>query len=95
MIDLIQYPHTKESLSRLLEEARRNSSTHSHEDVSEWCYLFWSKWRSNEDDLFNQTDEKTIDIAIEIGEHWVNKTVSINQTVFDQKQIEIWIGRLQ
>ncbi|WP_409174005.1 hypothetical protein [Brevibacillus fortis] len=94
MINLGQYPHSKESLCQLLEQSRTRIL--SHEEVAKWCWLFWSRWRSDEDDLFTKTDEMAIDIVMEIGEFWVNKPrYGVQPIIFGNEQIDMWIGRLQ
>ncbi|TKI55408.1 hypothetical protein E8L90_08095 [Brevibacillus antibioticus] len=93
MINLGEYPYNKESLRELLERSR--TKTLSHEEVAMWCFLYWSSWRSDEDDLFNKTDEMTIDIVMEIGEFWVNKPECGAQVIiFGEEQIDVWIDRL-
>ncbi|NQF13142.1 hypothetical protein HPY31_04320 [Brevibacillus sp. HB1.3] len=94
MINLEEYPHNKESLLQLLERSR--TRTLSHEEVAMWCFLFWSRWRSDEDDLFTKTDEMTIDMVMEIGEFWVEKPqYEVQVIIFKDEQIDMWIGRLR
>ncbi|NRS15590.1 hypothetical protein HPY28_00265 [Brevibacillus sp. HB1.2] len=94
MINLEDFPHNKESLLRLLEKSR--TSKLSHEEMAKWCWLFWSRWRSDEEDLFTKTDEETIDTAIEIGECWVDRPQNGSQIIiFDEEQIEKWISQLK
>ncbi len=96
MIPLKDYPHTKESLLHLLKQSCAQANSHTAAELAEWCWLFWSRWRADEDDLFQQTDELTIDIVMEIGEKWVSRegAHAAHDMQFSKKQLAKWLERL-
>ncbi|KZE47550.1 hypothetical protein AV540_19330 [Brevibacillus parabrevis] len=96
MIPLKDYPHTKKSLIHLLKQSYAQASSHTPAELAEWCWLFWSRWRDDEDDLFHRTDELTIDIVMEIGEEWVSRegAHAAHDVHLSKEQLEKWLERL-
>jgi len=68
----------------------KNQNVFTHVEFVNWCGQFWSKWRSDENDMFNKTDEKTINTVFAIIDFYIDKKLDH----FDSDKIKSWLDSL-
>ncbi|MFD1130773.1 hypothetical protein [Paenibacillus sp. PDC88] len=83
-------PFTRDHLESLLTFLLRKENQFTHLEFANWCHSFWSNWRSDNDDLFNRTDEDTINVVVDIYEVYQNTGAE----KFKDSQFKVWMLEL-
>jgi hypothetical protein len=88
-LDAIQY--NRENLKELLTLLSEGKNEFSNPDFSKWCWTYWSKWREGLDNLFETTDETTINIINDVYTCYL----ADQATEFMQEKIISWLNLLK
>lgn len=87
------YPFNKKNLILLLELLKGNKSSFTYYELTHWCWDFWSNWRSNNNNLFESTEEGVIETIIEITNEYI-KFRSIEKSDYSEVQVNKWLKKL-
>lgn len=92
--DIHEFYYKKTNLILLLEALYKKENNVTPHQFAKWCHTYWSKWRSDENDLFNQTEEKTIDTVIEISRYYQLHRYKAEEFCYDASTLNKWLAKL-